>query len=97
MRTMSADERMFWRSETCRIWVGHADSGALVFSGEDRDDYEYEVTVAPDQFDVLRAALGGDPTEDVVDLVCRRVDAIMPMGEARWLDEHKIAHRVTVW
>ena len=101
MRTMSADERMFWRSETCRVWVGHADSGALVFSGEDSNDYEYEVTVAPDQFDALRAALGGEPgesaPEDLVDLVCRRVDAIMPMGEARWLDEHKIAHRVTVW
>ena len=94
---MPADERMFWRSGTCRVWVWRAESGSLVFSGEDRNDYEYEVTVAPEQFDALRAALSAQPGEDVVGLVCRRVDDIMPMGEARWLGEHKIEHRVTVW
>lgn len=79
------------------MWVGCAESGELVFSGEDRDDYEYEVTVTQDQFDALRAALRGEPGEDLVDLVCRRVDDIMPMGEARWLDAHNISHRVTTW
>jgi hypothetical protein len=100
MRPMTADERLFWRSDTCRVWVGYTESGGLRFSGEDADDYEYEVSVAPAQFDTLRAALGGatgeSGHEDLVDLVCRRVDDIMPMGEARWLDAHKIEHRVTV-
>ena len=100
MRAMTADERMFWRSETCRVWVGYTDAGELLFSGEDSEDYEYEVSVAPDQFDAVRFALGGDPgesaQEDLVELVCRRVDDIMPMGESRWLDQHKISHRVTV-
>jgi hypothetical protein len=97
MRTMSADERLFWRSETCRVWVGRTESGALQFSGEDSNDYEYEVTVAPEHLDAVREALRGEPGEDVVHLVCRRVDDIMPMGESRWLDAHKISHRVTVW
>lgn len=97
MRTMSPDERMFWRSQTCRVWVGYAESGGLVLRGEDRDDYEYEVTVAPDQFGDLRAALRGEPGEDLVDLVCRRVDDIMSMGEARWLAAHNVSHRVTTW
>ena len=55
---------------------GYDDAGELVFNGEDRDyldGYEYSITVAPDQFDKLRAHSG--PTGcDVVDLVCAHVD-----------------------
>jgi hypothetical protein len=92
MRLMSADERVFWRSETCSVWVGYDEAGALVFSGIDRehlDGYEYSITVAPDQFDKLRLALRADPAADVVDLVCDHV-GIMLRGERTWLDEHGI-------
>ena len=33
---MPADERVFWRTETCTVWVGCADGGELVFNGWDR-------------------------------------------------------------
>jgi len=90
---MSAAERVFWRSDTCRVWVGYDDSGALVFNGVDReylDGYEYSITIAPDQFNALRRALDADPAADVVDLVCEHVDAIMARGERTWLDPQGI-------
>lgn len=90
---MSADGRVFWRSDTCCVWVGYDASGRLVFTGVDRehlDGYEYSITVAPDQFDRLRLALDADAAVDVVDLVCEHVDAIMSRGERTWLDERDI-------
>ena len=90
---MSADERVFWRSDTCWVLVGYDDRGRLVFNGVDRqhlDGYEYSVTVAPDQFEKLRKVLGADPDADVVDLVCNRVDDIMARGERAWLDDRGI-------
>jgi hypothetical protein len=53
-----AAERVFWRSDSCTVWVSYGDAGALVFNGDDRqylDGYAYYITVAPDQFDKLRA------------------------------------------
>jgi len=86
-------ERVFWRTDTCTVWVGYTDGGELVFIGYDRvylDGYEYEITVAPDQFDTLRGALGGQPGADVVDLVCAHVDVIMARGERSWLEDRGI-------
>lgn len=37
MRPMSAGQRVFWRSDTCTVWVGYDDAGRLVFGGEDRE------------------------------------------------------------
>jgi hypothetical protein len=93
MICVPATERVFWRSQTCTVWVRYDAAGALVFSGLDRrhlDGYEYDVTVAPDQFDALRRALGADPATDVVELVCAHVGEIMARGERTWLDEHGI-------
>jgi hypothetical protein len=90
---MSADERVFWRSDTCCVWVGYDDRGRLVFSGEDRehlDGYEYSIAVAPDQFDKLRRDFRTTTAVDVVDLVCEHVGDIMSSGERTWLDEHGI-------
>jgi hypothetical protein len=92
MLGVPASERVFWRTDTCTVWVGYDDAGALVFSGDDRqhlDGYEYVVTVAPDQFDALRSVLGGAEA-DVVDLVCAHADEIMARGERTWLDDHGI-------
>ena len=90
---MPADERVFWRTATCTVWVGYADGGELVFNGDDRvylDGYEYSITVEPDQFDRLRAALGAEPGADVVDLLCAHADEIMARGERSWLADRGI-------
>ncbi|HJT95322.1 MAG TPA: hypothetical protein VJ777_25870 [Mycobacterium sp.] len=90
---MSADERVFWRSHTCCVWVGYDDGGRLLFTGVDRehlDGYEYSIAVAPDQFDKLRRAFDSDAAVDVIDLVCEHVDDVMSRGERAWLDERGI-------
>jgi len=88
-----ADERVFWRTDAYTVWVGCADNGELVFNGADRaylDGYEYQITVEPDQFDKLRAALGAEPGADVVDLVCAHAEVIMARGERSWLTDRGI-------
>jgi hypothetical protein len=88
-----ACERVFWRTDTCTVWVGYDEAGALVFTGHDReylDGYEYAVTVAPDQFDALRRALDADTGADPIELVCAHAGAIMARGERTWLDDHGI-------
>jgi hypothetical protein len=93
MFCVPASERVFWRTDSCTVWVGYDDAGALVFSGDDRkylDGYEYTVTVATQQFDALRRVLAAGPAEDVVDLVCTHADVIMARGERTWLDDHGI-------
>jgi hypothetical protein len=88
-----ATERVFWRSDTCTVWIDYDEAGDLVFDGYDReylDGYEYRITVAPAQFDSLRRALGAEPGVDMVDLVCAHVDEIMAVGERSWLDNHGI-------
>jgi hypothetical protein len=90
-----ATERVFWRSDTCSVWVGYNEAGDLVFDGYDRgylDGYEYWITVAPAQFDSLRRALAAEPGVDVVDLVCAHFDEIMAVGERSWLDNHGIEY-----
>ena len=93
MFCVPATERVFWRTETCTVWVGYDDVGALVLSGEDRrhlDGYEYTITVAPDQFDALRRVLGADPQAEVVDLVSAHASEIMARGERTWLDDQGV-------
>jgi hypothetical protein len=90
-------ERVFWRNATCTVRVSYDDSGSLVFCGDESaymgdegHNYEYWITVAPDQFDLLRQVLSAGPDADVVDLVCAHVDEIMARGERSWLDDHGI-------
>ncbi len=90
-------ERVFWRNATCTVRVSYNDGGSLVFNGDESaymgdegHNYEYWITVAPDQFDLLRQVLGAGPDVDVVDLVCAHVEEIMPRGERSWLDDHGI-------
>ena len=90
---MSADQRVFWRSGACTVWVGYDSEGALSFDGYDRehlDGYEYTVTVAPDQFPALRRVLAAGGDADLVDLLCEHVDEIMARGERTWLEDHGI-------
>jgi hypothetical protein len=68
MFCVPATERVFSRTDTCTVWVGSDDTGALVFNGDERaylgepgSSYEYWVTVPPHQFDAPRWALAADP------------------------------------
>ena len=93
MFCVPATERVLWRTDRSTVWVGYDDGGALVFNGYDRthlDGYEYTITVAPGQFEVLRLVLGAGQEADVVDLVCANADEIMARGERTWLDDHGI-------
>ena len=93
-------EREFWRSPTCTVSVGYGVTGALVFSGYDRahlDGYEYHVSVEPDAFAVLRAALGVAADADVVDAVCAAADTIMAVGERSWLQSRGIPGELQTW
>src|ERR1700754_693326 len=65
MRRMSAAERVFLRGGACCVWLKYTEAGELEFSGQDLAafgqpgyEYEYFITVAPDQFPALRQALG---------------------------------------
>ncbi|MHC9296135.1 hypothetical protein ACRCUN_27030 [Mycobacterium sp. LTG2003] len=93
---MATEERVFWRSGPCTVWISCDDAGSLVFSGYDRahlDGYEYDITVTADQFPRLCAALGADPAaspKDLVELLCAQVNDIMAVGERTWLDTQGI-------
>ena len=99
MRVVTTDDRVFWRSDTCCVWVGFDDDGALVFGGQELAylgeagrSYEYWVTVPPAQFDRLRTALRAGNGEDLLDLVCAHVDDIMVHGERSFLDRQGIEY-----
>jgi hypothetical protein len=99
-----AAERVFWTGGSCTVWVAYTDDGALHFAGQDLAafgdpgyQYEYDILVAPDQFDAMRLALGVTPDVDLLTAVCGHVDDIMPAGERTWLDAHNIAHSLNTW
>jgi hypothetical protein len=97
---VTTDDRVFWRSDTCCVWVGFDDDAALVFGGQELAhlgeagrSYEYWVTVAPAQFDRLRRALRpGDTETGLLDLVCAHVDDVMADGERSFLDRQGIEY-----
>ncbi|GHF61872.1 hypothetical protein GCM10010218_49350 [Streptomyces mashuensis] len=62
-------------------------SGNLVFEGQDlsRGEYEYFVSVRPEEIPLVVAALGGTPEDDVLDLLARHGEEIVRFGEMRWL------------
>jgi hypothetical protein len=93
-------DRVFWRSATCTVRVGHGPGGALVFTGDDRahlDGYEYRVSVEPDAFAALRSALGVAADADIAEAVCAAVEEIMAVGERSWLQSRGIPCELHVW
>ena len=78
------------RGELC-VWIEIRKDGDLLLSGQDlggfmgADEYEYFITVHPEDFPTIRAALGGSPDEDIVELMCAHADVITSVGEATWL------------
>ncbi|NYG07778.1 hypothetical protein BJ986_002265 [Phycicoccus badiiscoriae] len=72
------------------------DDGALEISGQDLsgamgwEEYEYVITVLPDDLPTLAAALGGQPGADVMEIIYAKRRVIMARGEEAWLRDHGI-------
>lgn len=54
------------------------------------DEYEYSITIDPEQFDVIRAALEAPPDADIIDVMCADAEKIFMRGESTWLKSHGI-------
>ena len=90
-------ERIFFEHRKCCVWIGLRD-GRLRLTGQDlggamgSDEYEYFVTVEPEHFDAIRAALGAEPDADIIDTMCAHAKTIFMKGETTWLDSVDVPH-----
>jgi hypothetical protein len=93
-------ERMFIDRGSCRVWISMPE-GRLRLSGQDfggfmgTSEYEYDITVEPEQFAAIRLALGVPADADIVDAMCANADEIYTRAETTWLAEHGIPFDVT--
>jgi hypothetical protein len=81
-----------WRQNGLHVNVSLNDDGTLQISGQDLEtfgddeyEYEYALTVAPDDVAKITAALGGAPGDDVIALLCDDAEDIINIGELTWL------------
>lgn len=64
----------------------------LVISGQDLSgaEYEYALSIAGADVDLVAAALGASRPTDVLELLAAHADEIVTMGESTWLKSHGI-------
>ncbi|WP_430782811.1 hypothetical protein [Actinoplanes sp. G11-F43] len=81
-----------WSANKLFVDVVHEPDGTLRIQGQDLDpgnmfegEYEYAMTVRPADVPRIVAALGGDPGADVLDLMTANAQAIITLGESRFL------------
>ncbi|PZS28326.1 MAG: hypothetical protein DLM58_17225 [Pseudonocardiales bacterium] len=78
-----------WSSNGLYVDASVGADGSLHISGQDLrsfdDEYEYELTVAPDDVPRVIAGLGGGPGGDVVELLVGHAEDIVNVGELTWL------------
>ncbi|MBC7593209.1 MAG: hypothetical protein H7288_04615 [Kineosporiaceae bacterium] len=85
------ETRVFLERGTCCVWISLIDDGSLRLSGQDlggclgADEYEYWITVHPQDFALIREALGAEPAVDIEDLMCANAKMIYSCGELTWL------------
>lgn len=90
-------ERVFMDRGSCCVWISMPE-GRLRLSGQDLgghpicDEYEYVITVEPDHFEAIRAALGAEPDANIIDVMCANAEAIFMKGETTWLDSLEIPY-----
>ncbi len=90
-------KRIFREHGGCCVWISITDEGELELSGQDlggtggTSEYEYWITVGPDDFHIIRNALGAQPDADIVDLMCSHSRTIFEAGERAWLESLGIA------
>lgn len=79
------------RGSLC-VWISPTEFGGLALNGQDlggvsgTSEYEYSITVAPDDLAIVRRALGGPPDADVIELMCANAEIIHGAGELSWLE-----------
>lgn len=86
---LSASTSM-WARNGLYVDVSLIDDGSLRFMGQDLktfgdDEYEYALTVAPDDIPKVTAALGAKPGDDVISLLVANAEKIIRTGERTWL------------
>ena len=91
----NAEVATIWDGDGRHLSVASTEVG-LEFSGQDfrtpagmPTDYEYAFTVPTSQLPALRVALGGNPSDDLRDLLVEHADALRP-GIVTWLQERRI-------
>lgn len=83
-------DRIFIKRGTCCVWIETID-GSVRLSGQDlggfpgTDEYEYWITIHPQDFTRIRDALGAGPDSDIEDLLCAHAEMIYSLGELTWL------------
>ena len=83
--------RVFLERGTCCVWIKMIEDGSLRLSGQDLggglgvDEYEYWITVHPQDFARIREALGAEPDVNIEDLMCANAKMIHSCGELTWL------------
>ena len=87
-----AGSRQIWRQDGLVVEVRLTDEGGLQFAGHDLssspfgDEYEYWITVLAKDIPIITTALGGQPGDDVLELVAREAASIIRRGERTWLE-----------
>ena len=91
-------KRVFIERHSCTVWISFDEHGSLLLEGQDLDpripdvdEYEYAITVKPEHFDEIRAALNA-PGADVLEAMCANAEAIFARGETTWLEMHEIPY-----
>lgn len=95
--------RVFTEKGTACVWIALTSAGALRLSGQDfcgfagTTEYEYFITVQPDDFATIRTALHESPDADIIEAMCAQADMIFAMGEATWLKSLGITFGFANW
>lgn len=91
-RKVKTVARTFIEQGSCCVWISLRDDGKLLISGQDlggvagTSEYEYFITVEPQDFGTIREALDGAADADIVELMCAHAPMIFSAGELTWLE-----------
>jgi hypothetical protein len=82
----------FYRSKSLFVSATRRRDGSLMIEGQDlggdffSGEYEYAITVRPDDVPRVVEALGGAPGEDPLALLQAKGKEIVELGEKKWLE-----------
>ena len=95
-------ERVFIDRGSCCVWISLPE-GRLMLSGQDlggfmgTSEYEYFITVEPEHFGTIRAALGAQDGADIIDVMCANAEPIFMQGETTWLESIGVPYEMKNW
>ncbi|MBC7631604.1 hypothetical protein [Aeromicrobium sp.] len=99
----SFETRVFKEKGTCCVWISLTEAGELRLSGQDlggfmgTSEYEYVITVQPDDFGTICTALGEPVDADIIEVMCARAEEIFDRGERTWLTDLGIDAGFSNW